>query len=288
MTHTDNHSKRKRSMLGTLASACVILILAVPGRTLATQEDFESLIVAERTFSADAQRIGIAAAFRAHVAADGVLIRPDPKPAAPILAAERDEEGVRLEWQPAVAAIARSNDLGFTMGPYHLSGEGKLFTGYFLTIWERAPKGRWQWYLDHGLPYVAQAEAPPLPQAVLRLRDGVTTVKLSRPGLAESEDRLNAALVAGNASTVADRMAQDGYLLRPGRDPIASADARTLFALEGPVAAAERLGMRVSKAGDLAASYGRISRRTGKPAAHYVRVWRLDAEGWRLLIDEVV
>jgi hypothetical protein len=275
--------------LRTVAIGVAALSSLTEPHALATRDGFSAMVAAERSFASDARRIGITAAFRAHVARDGILLRPAPGPAAALLAAQRDEDGDSLEWRPAIAAIARSNDLGFTTGPYHFRTRGKLLAGHFVTIWQRDPEGRWRWYLDHGLPGVEVAEAAPLPNKVRRLRAGTPPAAgRARPDLVAAEDALNAALVEKGADALTALLAEDGQVLRPRHEPAGIDGAGAMLASEPPVVRAERQGMRLSRAGDFAASYGRIDRKGGQRPAFYVRVWRLDAAGWCLLIDEVV
>ncbi len=262
-----------------VAGAAVLFFPSVAGG--ASGEDRAAgLIAAERAFAADAGRIGITPAFRAHVAPDAILIRPDPAPALPVLAKEVDAPGVRLDWQPAIAAIARSGDLGFTTGPYRLTHKDKALYGRFLTIWERGADGKWRWYIDHGLPPVSTVPLEPAPATVAVLRRGLPARGRRTPGAAEADAALNAAIVARGTGAVAAHLAPDGHLLR--------LDQGMVRVDQGvPASGAETLGIRASAAGDLAASYGRLSLTDGGQSHYYVRIWRRDRAGWRLLVDQI-
>lgn len=267
------------------ATALYLLFAATAGLGGASWDDAAAgLIAAERRFSADAERIGIASAFRAHVAPDGVLIRPDPVPAPEALAKDVDTPGLRLEWQPAIAAIARSGDLGFTTGPYQITHGDKVVHGRFLTIWERGSDGTWRWYLDHGLPPIGIGPGDPAPTVVAILRRGVPAKAASAPGASAADSSLNAAIVAGDTGVIAGYLAPDGHLLRAKRGMVkkaAAGDDRMT------VSVAETLGIRVSAAGDLAASYGRLMQAAGGRPHYYVRIWRRDRADWRLLVDQI-
>ncbi len=267
-----------------------MLSLAAPAN--ATSSDAATaLIAAERAFAADAGRIGITAAFRAHVAPDGILIRPDPGPALFVLAKDADAPGQRLEWWPAIAAIARSGDLGFTTGPYRLSQGGKVMSGHFLTIWERSGDNRWRWYLDHGLPPVTESAVTAPPTDVVVLRSGMIATerfrKVKSPSAAGADAALNAAIVMSGTASIPHRLARDGFLLRLKRGMVAKSDAVREPGENLRVRAALTLGVRVSSAGDLAASYGRLAGNEPGPSHYYVRVWRRDGKVWRLLVDQV-
>jgi ketosteroid isomerase-like protein len=248
-----------------------------------------SLVAAERSFAADVSKLGLTPGFRAHAAPDSILLRPDPKPALTQLGQEADDPTLRLEWRPAIAAVSRSNDLGFTTGPYRITGAGTALHGQFLTVWLRGTDGRWRWYLDHGLPPVPEAQPTVFPTQVRRLPGAATAVlpKGPQPDLASAEDGLNAAIVRGGWNALVDMLAKDGQVLRPGHGAVSRAEAAEL--LLGPTGfeGGERLGMRVARAEDLAASYGRLRRATGKRGAYYVRIWRREPGGWRLLVDQL-
>ncbi|MFT3975810.1 MAG: hypothetical protein QM688_01655 [Sphingomonas bacterium] len=273
-------SHPKRWPISPFVAGAAVLFFPFVAAGASGEDQAAGLIAAERAFAADAGRIGITPAFRAHVAPDAILIRPDPAPALPVLAKEVDTPGLRLEWQPAIAAIARSGDLGFTTGPYRLTQKDKALYGRFLTIWERGADGKWRWYIDHGLPPVSDVPQELAPVAVTVLRQGLPARGRPMPGAADADTALNAAIVARGTGAVVEHLAADGHLLRLDRGMV-----RTDQGI--PVSGAETLGIRASTAGDLAASYGRLSLTDGGQAHYYVRIWRRDRAGWRLLIDQI-
>jgi ketosteroid isomerase-like protein len=251
-----------------------------------TDDPIAAIVAAERSFAADAVRIGVNPAFRAHAAPDSILLRPDPRPALEQLAREVDQVPLQLEWQPALAAVSRSNDLGFATGPYRLTREGKAMHGQYLTIWQRGADGRWRWYLDHGLPPVAEQQPTVFPGAVRDL--GIGAVAAEDGGrLADAEDALNRAITAGQWMKLVDALADQASVLRPRLGVLSKAEAIKLLPGRPGFAVAERLGMRIAGAGDLAATYGRLSRDAAQPGVNYVRIWRRESGGWRLLVDEI-
>lgn len=288
MTHAFSGPRRLVRTL-CLASLIALAIPAAAGQGGPPDDPLAGVVAAERGFAADAARLGINAAFRAHVAPEGILLRPDPRPALAQLATEPDAPGLKLEWEPALGAVARSNDLGFTTGPYRMTRGEEAYHGRFLTIWLRGADGKWRWFLDHGVPTPAATPSVPPVVEVLRLEVGAATSRspTREAELAAAEDAVNAAAVRGDWGALVEALAEPGHLLRPRDGMIARTDAAQTLAGRPGFASAERLGMRISGAGDLAASYGRLARAPGKPSAYYVRIWRREAAGWRLLIDEL-
>lgn len=251
----------------------------------ASDDPLARLIAAEHAFAADVQKMGINLGFREHAAADSILLRDEPVPALEQLSRESDDPSMQLEWQPTMGAVSRSNDLGFTTGPYSLTRGGKLLYGQFLTIWARGEDGRWRWFLDHGLPPVGEA------RPVVKIgpsRDlGGRTCGGGMRQLAHVEEALNKAVVVGDWTATLRLLADDAVVLRPRLGALSRPEAARQLPGRPGFAKAERLGMRLARSGDLAISYGRLTRPPDKPGAYYVRVWRRESAQWRLLIDEI-
>lgn len=268
-----------------------LIVLATTGawQGKPASDPLASLVAAERSFAADAARIGLTSAFRAHAASDSILMRPDPRPALAQLAQEVDDPALRLEWRPAIAAVSRSNDLGFTTGPYRMIRAGAVLHGQFLTVWQRDGDGKWRWYIDHGLPPVAEKRPTIFPSKVKGLDAGSVVARREavESELAGAEEALNAAIIGGDWGSLVGMLAEEGHVLRVRHGAMPRADALRLLSSPPGFVGGRRLGMRVSGAGDLAASYGRLERGFGKPGAYYVRIWRREASRWRLLVDQL-
>ena len=106
------------------------------------------LTEAERRFSAEARRQGLAAAITIF-AADDLRFNRDghppargPEAARALLAAD----SVRTRWSPMAVVASRSGDLGYSYGVRErLAPTGAVMdTSVFLDVWRRSPSGRWQ------------------------------------------------------------------------------------------------------------------------------------------------
>src|SRR5437660_8996202 len=118
---------------------------AVTGRAL--------LLTIEAEFSNASSSQGIEKAFRSYLADDARLLRENTPPAVgkPVaLAALSTKKGI-LRWQPTMADISRSGDLGYTYGTYDLKGAGgdqKPAHGNYVRVWKRQTNGRWKVVID--------------------------------------------------------------------------------------------------------------------------------------------
>jgi ketosteroid isomerase-like protein len=64
--------------------------------------------------------------------------------------------GPKLVWEPTLAEVSRSGDLGYTSGRYLLTAEGpggaEESRGRYVTIWRKGTGERWQVVMDIGNP----------------------------------------------------------------------------------------------------------------------------------------
>jgi ketosteroid isomerase-like protein len=75
-----------------------------------------------------------------------------------------DSSAIKLAWVPTRAEVARSRDLGWTIGTYTVTrtddkGNTTLRHGRYVTVWKKQRDGRWKAVLDAGTP--DEKPAPP-------------------------------------------------------------------------------------------------------------------------------
>jgi ketosteroid isomerase-like protein len=112
----------------------------------------ESLIDAERAFSALSVKSGMRTAFLANLADDAVMFRPGPIDARKSWLARPDESGI-LEWGPEFVELSGAEDVGFSVGPWQYresTGAEPAAYGHFVTVWRRDERGDWKVVLDCG------------------------------------------------------------------------------------------------------------------------------------------
>ena len=126
----------------------------------AIEELRRSLDAAERAFSAEAQKIGLGAAFAKHGHADAVNVGP-PTEAEFVKGNEAIGKSVSrgststdpgLSWAPEHVIVASSGDLGVTTGMIQPKAgpDGKLPPAIpFITVWRRAtPQNAWRYIAE--------------------------------------------------------------------------------------------------------------------------------------------
>ena len=268
-------------------AALALALLASPA--LAAPVTPAPVVAAERAFAADGLALGVQASFLKHSAPEAILLAPEPVLAQAVFAAPRPK-GAPLVWWPLWAGIARSGDLGFTTGPYTSDGKPG---GYYFTVWATQADGSWKWLYDGGPPSDMTGAAPQGSEvAYARL----ATRKAGSPGKAMSE--VTRAEIALHAAAKTDvraaflaAIADDGRIVGSTAPPPKDRPAlEAELATRAASIAFSPLGGQASKAGDLAWTYGvaRWTRDGQVRRGHYVRIWRNDAAGWRLLFDELL
>ena len=257
----------------------------------------KSLVDAETAFARMALEQGIRAAFIANFAADGIVFEPAPailRETWPARPAPTDPRAVRLEWEPAQAAVARSGDFGYSTGPYTLTDAahpGLLRHGVFFSVWRRDAGGPWRVALDIGIATPVAPDFAGLGAAPRPGFRGRADAAAERTRLLAQESHTFVTDPSGPPAVRYGSLLAPGVRMhRQGRLPVAprasvtrDVAARLLRITWRPADA------RVSSSGDMAVSWGRY-RETDRASAvhegHYAHLWLRDAAGrWRLAYD---
>jgi ketosteroid isomerase-like protein len=245
----------------------------------------DPVIAAERAFAARASEVGWLPAFREHVAADGIVLRPGPVNAPENLAQAEDDGDRSLLWWPAWAGISRSGDFGFTTGPF-VFGSSDAVRGHYFTVWRRQADGSWKWIFDGGIggvedptPIARDADVPTLPVAASS--DGSAARAIAE--VRAAEHRIAYARPAPSSS-FARYLADDAHVNRRGFAPGAGRDAPVLLG------SSETLIAEASSSGDLVFTLGTAhwSEDGAERSGHYARIWQRRPEGWRIVFDELI
>jgi len=265
-----------------------------------------SLIDAERAFSALSEDKGIREAFLTWLAPDAVVFRPWPVEAHPIYEKMDPANPAILTWEPDVADVAASGELGYTSGPYQVRpGRGLEPTGFghYVSVWKKQPDGAWRVFLDIGIPHDRPAYLAPV-KAVASPRAAAARLPLSPEALRVEEAAFGQRAgkfveevgAKGLRKALTAAAAEDIRVLRPQRLPAVGKGA-----LKDLIPAAAGRFVRgsperrasyqvvVSWSGDLACAYGTSELRKDRAAVEtsaYLRIWRKDASGaWRISLD---
>ena len=277
-------------MLKTVLIACVLLV-ATP--TLAAQPSSSGpspaeIEKAERAFAADGLALGVRDSFLRHMADDAIVFRPGPVNAKALYESRPSSKTLKLEWWPQKVVIARSGDLGLSVGPSAVNGKRG---GYYSTIWRKAPDGQWKWIYDGGAEADA-AKAPPQDTPAIQAPVAKIGAKSSAAGF--EAVRLAETALAKAAEDDAPKayratLSADAWLLGPGGTEGLAPDALA----ERVAARPERMALTLrgggaSAAGDFVWTHGEAGWADHQEIiqhAHYMHVWQKRPDGWRLIFE---
>jgi hypothetical protein len=107
-----------------------------------------SAVDAERSFAADASRIGQWSAFLKYADHDAVMFTPQAVWARDFLKGRKDPPK-SVTWRPSDSFVSCDGRTAVNTGPWFTS-DGKP-GGYFITVWQRGRQG-WRWVYDGGVP----------------------------------------------------------------------------------------------------------------------------------------
>jgi ketosteroid isomerase-like protein len=124
------------------------------------ERDRQSLFDAEKAFAAEAQQIGLGAAFKKYGSPDAVNFGGPDIPGfvvgneqiAANVGRNQPAGGSSVNWGPEKAIVAVSGDFGVTIGyivPNAPGADGKKLPGQpFFTIWKRDANGVWRYIAE--------------------------------------------------------------------------------------------------------------------------------------------
>lgn len=299
-----------------LIGAALILIPS-RGRSSAQTERgkaLESLIEAERAFSKTSEEKGFREAFLTWLAPDAIVFRPAPVEGRPIYEKMDPANPAVLTWEPEVADIAASGEMGYTSGPFtlrpHRGAEPTGF-GHYVSVWKKGSEGTWKVFLDAGIQYerplsqvAIEAVAKPRPEAVFA-QLSLEAHRDEAPIVADRARQFASAVASrGYRSALAEFATDDVRVYRPGRPPVVgkSVIKELIPKFAGryspshlPRAETRQVNKsnfraEVAWTGDLAVTFGivdQINAHRVMEKAAFLKIWRKGrpADAWKICLD---
>jgi ketosteroid isomerase-like protein len=272
-----------------MIAAFALSLLVPTAAHAAPAGDPAQVVAAERAFAADGLALGVKESFLKHSAPTGIVLNPEPQLAQAVYGAAKPS-ATKLVWWPLWAGVARSGDLGFTTGPFTVNDKPGA---WYFTVWAKQDDGSWKWLFDGGAPSDT-AGAPPQGATVAYAKPSVRAAGSPAKAMTEVTKAETALALAAQTDAKAAflaAVADDGRIVgSKAKPPTTRAELEAELASRPAAIRFSPLGGQASTAGDLAWTYGAAQwTRDGQDRrGHYVRIWRNDAQGWRLLFDELL
>jgi hypothetical protein len=244
--------------------------------TLYAQQGVQGLVTAEKNFAAYSVAHGTRDAFLQFLDSTGIVFENGQ--AVNGLAswnAKQKGNGV-LDWEPSLACISTSGDLGFTTGPWTYktsSADTVRARGIYVTIWHLDAQQHWKFLVDLGVGKTVPQE------------NGFAIVgnPFFEPGnlngLAEAEEnyirQYDHSIVTAYQQFLSSRAITRRNGLSTVNDP---ADHIPIAGIHFTMT-----GNGISSAGDLGYVYGNAVRDGN--AENYLRIWQREGRQWKIILE---
>jgi ketosteroid isomerase-like protein len=281
----------------------LLLTLLLASPVIAQEPDSSSAIFqmreAERNFAKASVMYGRNAAFAEYFAEESVIFTDRWITNGKQFSRERKANPVVLKWEPEFMDIAESRDFGISTGPWEAQeyrpNTPPISTGYYLTVWQKLPGGKWQVILDAGSPTPVKSSNThefSFPEGADKTVQNPERVDV-KSACADLMNREEQILVAWNNSPLPStyasflnphsRIQRNGHLPSTNADTIKAWIAQTDISLKWKSA-----GAGVASSGDLGFTYGVLEMNTDKSGSigHYVRIWRKQPDfKWYIIME---
>ncbi|SES07028.1 nuclear transport factor 2 family protein [Pedobacter rhizosphaerae] len=278
-----------------LSSTAVALLITLGAFAQKSDGTTKSLINAEKEFAKSIAKNGEKESYIEYSSANTLVFRPNPVNAKTFYASQSKGE-TELTWEPNLAKVSRSGDLGFTTGPYEIGGSEKKY-GQYLSIW-KSENGKWKLAIDLGT-----TSNKPLAKTAAKFvepKDHVAPkflnekeIKAGRDIILTTEKTLNTMLKTHGIAAFGGFLTNDARLLFPGNEAI-DGKGKILSFFNGMVSKVNLKTTGVDKAigSDLAYTYGIATidyKADLRESFNYVFVYEKAADAsWNLIVQAFV
>ena len=256
----------------------------------------EVLVRSEHAFAADVAANGVGPGFARWLSPTSVVFTPGPANGRKVYGA-RPRTPARLTWEPVIAVMSASGELGWTTGPWEWRRDSThvepMATGNFVTLWRRQADGQWLAALDMGVSNdPPQGGMPALEMRTLAGSPAMRAPLAARKALWKADaDFASVAAGAGVAQALAGCGSEHVRVLDEGLRPVLGRDAaRDSLAARHPKAKLVSLAQFLSEAGDLGYTYGSWleAGAAGVDSSYYLHIWERGASRkWELALQLV-
>jgi ketosteroid isomerase-like protein len=278
-----------------LLSTTLALALAVSAFAQKSDGTTKSLVNAEKEFAKSIAKNGDKESYIEFSSASALVFRPNPVNAKTFYGSQT--KGTNdVTWEPTFAKVSRSGELGFTTGPYEVSGTTKKY-GQYLSIW-KTENGKWKLAIDLGT-----SSNKPLAKINTRFEEpkdhfipkilNEKEQKASKDIILTTEKSLNTMLKTHGIAAFGGFMTDNSRLLFPGNEAI-EGKGKIISFYNGMIGKINLKTTGVDKAlgSDLAYTYGVATidyKADLRESFNYVFIYEKAADAsWNLIVQAFV
>jgi hypothetical protein len=198
---------------------------------------------------------------------------------------ERKEDSSKLTWAPELAVIASAGDMGVTTGPWEYRQKSLKDTpvvhGNFTTVWQKKDNGEWKAMLDLGITFPQKiGSVSEVKKIVLQ---GSKVNSFDTGSLLNTDKNFMNAYETDKATAIQFVIDKDSWFSIAGNAPLKNAAAiKAGMSIIPSKVQFTPAGMFLSKNNDLFVVYG--SAKTGDKKQAFMRLWKYENKGWKLLM----
>lgn len=276
---------------------CIAFFLVITFAAFSqTSDKIGKLVSLEDYFAALVKEKGIKKAFSKVSDKNTIVFRPEPVSALKFYKDQPDSLGY-LSWEPEFARIAKSDDWGFTSGPFLFKKDPTSppqYYGTYVSIWKRDRKGKWRLALDMGVSHKKPAKkgtldfANPADETFVHQRSKNRLQQ--REDIVFSSDKLLSTIEkANNKIAMNEFLAEKSRLILPDYEPIIGKKAiMDFWAKKEFRENSTPLKVDRSFSGEYAFTQGDaiIYTKLGPKKYHYVRIWEVQpGYKWNIILQ---
>lgn len=275
-----------------------LLLGSLLSRAQFNNPNLQAMVDAERAFIAMAKEQNTRDAFLFFLSDDAVTAGPEgPRTGKESIRNQPVSTGW-LNWEVAYCDIAASGEMGYNTGPWEFrvqkTDEKPVAYGEFHSVWKKQADGSWKNILDIGIRHGAPVEKQKLATSQMPLTlvghspaSSAVILDLDRKFVTLYEKKGDAAYNTFASKEI--RFAREGEL------PMVTKEAWDSYLKNNPIKIKDVkiVGSGVAESSDLGYVYGSGDVgvvRDGKDVvkkATYLRVWKKEDKGWRIVLDVV-
>lgn len=248
------------------------------------QKGLDEMIAAEKAFAAYAVANGMKAGFLKFIDTAAVMFdNGNPVNGYQLWMNKKSGAGI-LNWRPACAEIAASDDFGWTAGPWTFQSQSTtdsvVASGYFFTVWKKNSAGQWKFIFDVG------TDAGPMMKETTVAKLTTAKGKGTENTLRDAEAEFIREYKKDEAKAARAYMSE-AVLLSTENAPLKTGFVSWKHMVTPQAGQVEftYLGGGISPSGDLGYAYGNAMHNGKKES--YLRIWRHELTGWKIALQMV-
>jgi len=263
------------------------LLALIVLQTINAQRTIDGLIKAEKEFAAYSVANSTKEAFLKFLDSNGLVFDKGKAVNGIESWNKREKRPGILNWWPAFTEISKSNDFGYTSGPWTFQASANdtvVARGQYTTVWHINKNGEWKFLIDLGVSntppdtntHVWNRTYPALRRGSLK-----SLIKREKEFIKASADSAwGPYTIRKNDKLYLNAITGTSLLNRNGMEPQSGSWKKGTFPENVQYAI---LGSGIASSGDLGYIYGSIV--INEKTDNYLRIWRKTRDGWKIAVE---